>query len=117
MGEHERTIKSIDEKLLVIDPLNDGKSQASFELGPDVKRTGTLTTGTPVTVRFYLENGKRVATEVTGRSDFHSLESRRAASGGGEATAWSVRGSWRHFFGAALGGSKSFARRYAAAVE
>ena len=62
------TIKSIDEKLLVIDPLNDGKSQTSFELGPDVKRTGTLATGAPVTVRFYLENGKRVVTEVSGKS-------------------------------------------------
>jgi hypothetical protein len=62
------TIKSIDENLLVIDPLNNGKSQTSFALGPDVKRTGALTTGAPVTVRFYLENGKRVVTEVTGKS-------------------------------------------------
>ena len=62
------TIKSIDEKLLVIDPLNNGKSQTSFELGPDVRRAGTLTTGAPVTVRFYLENGKRVVTEVTGKN-------------------------------------------------
>ena len=62
------TLKSIDEKLLVIDPLNNGKSQTSFELGPDVKRAGTLTAGAPVTVRFYLENGKRVVTEVTGKS-------------------------------------------------
>ena len=63
------TIKSIDERLLVIDPLNNGKSQSSFELGPDVKRTGTLAAGAPVTVRFYLENGKRVVTEVTGKSE------------------------------------------------
>ena len=62
------TIKSIDEKLLVIDPLNNGKSQTSFELGPEVKRTGTLTTGASVTVRFYLENGKRVVTELTGKN-------------------------------------------------
>ena len=62
------TIKTIDEKLLVIAPSANKKGESTFELTPEVKRSGTLTVGAPVMVRFYLDNGKRVVTEITGKS-------------------------------------------------
>ena len=67
-GNLKGTIKSIDDKMLVIAPSMDKKAQSTFELTADAKRTGTLTVGAPVTVRFYLDNGKKVVTELTGKS-------------------------------------------------
>ena len=55
-----------DEKRLLIDALNNGKSQTSFELGPDVQRDGHAHSRGASDSPLYLENGKRVVKEVTG---------------------------------------------------
>ena len=68
-GGMRGTIKSIDDKVLVMSPSTNNKATATFELSPDVKRTGTLTTGAPISVRFYFDNGKRIVTEVNGKSE------------------------------------------------
>jgi len=62
------TIKEISDTLLVVTPSMDKKAQSSFVLSPDAKRKGTLEVGAPVTVHFYVENGKKVVTEVVGKS-------------------------------------------------
>ena len=62
------TIKEISDTLLVVTPSMDKKAQSSFELTAEAKRSGTLTVGAPVTIRFYVENGKKVVTEVVGKS-------------------------------------------------
>ena len=62
------TIKEINETILVITPSMDKRAQSTFELTPDAKRTGTIEVGAPVEVRFYVENGKKVVTELVGKA-------------------------------------------------
>jgi len=67
--------------------------------------------GQPIPRAVGIERGRSVGGEwAASRARTPRASDHRIACG-------STRGSWRHFFGAALGGSKSFARRYAAAVE
>jgi hypothetical protein len=55
-------VKSIDTSSLVITP--SGKKDMSFKLDSTTQRDGSITTGTPVSVRYHMDGSSMVATAV-----------------------------------------------------
>jgi len=67
VGERKGSLKSIDQTKLVLVPDDNKKVEVTLDLGPDTRRSGTLTPGSPVVVRYYFQHGQRVVTEVVGK--------------------------------------------------
>jgi hypothetical protein len=61
------TIKTINDGSIVVTTLE--KKDATFQLTSSVKRTGTLTPGSAVSVTYYFDNGQHVVTALTGVAD------------------------------------------------
>ena len=56
-------VKSVDTSALVITP--SGKKDMTFKLDTTTQREGSITTGTPVSVRYHMDGSSMVATAVT----------------------------------------------------
>lgn len=60
-------LKTIDDSSVVIVPSDNKKVEASFAVSASTTRSGALAAGDQVTVTYYFEAGKRVATAVVGK--------------------------------------------------
>lgn len=61
-------LKTIDSTSVVIVPSDNKKVEASFLVSESTTRSGALAAGDQVTVTYYFEAGKRVATAVAGKT-------------------------------------------------
>ncbi len=61
-------IKTINETSIVVVPATNKKAEVTFDLTSSSKREGALTAGDPVAITYYYENGKRVVTDLAGKS-------------------------------------------------
>ncbi len=59
-------IKTIDETSVSMAPNDNKKATMTFQLTPDVKRTGSLEAGAPAAVTYYLEDNRPIVTEIAG---------------------------------------------------
>jgi hypothetical protein len=61
-------VKKIDDTTLVFAPVDAKKTEVTYVLSAETKRSGTLAVGDEVAISYHYEHGKVIVTQVTGRS-------------------------------------------------
>jgi hypothetical protein len=60
-------VKKIDDTTLVFAPVDAKKTEVTYALSAETKRTGTVAVGDEVAISYHYEHGKVVVTQVAGK--------------------------------------------------